>query len=185
MKVSPAGLFSDGRTCPGANRRVSRPELLFPHQWETNFPQRLQLDPSTLLPGPGHPCCVSSVWKADFDLISLSPAWWEEYSSLIIMIFSETQFVSSVSLYRFVSDFTGQVVFKLLIVFLLWIHYYWCCLFVLQLEELVAVGRGREHERSQGLGRRSVRAGSVLQHLWWDGTHGNYCHHPVSVLHYF
>lgn len=60
MKVSPAGVFPHGGTGPGASCRVSRIELLFPNQREANFPQRLQLDPGPLLPGPGLPCCVSS-----------------------------------------------------------------------------------------------------------------------------
>lgn len=45
---------------------------------------------------------------------------------------------------------------------------------LLQFKELVAVGSGREHERSQGLGRRSVRTGAVLHYLWRAGNHGNY-----------
>jgi len=65
-RSSPAGVFPLSRTGPGADSRLSRLELLFSHQWETDFPQRLQLDPSALLPGPSDSCRVSLVWKAAF-----------------------------------------------------------------------------------------------------------------------
>lgn len=58
-KVSPAGVFSHSWTRPGPSCRVSRTELLFPHQWKIHFSERIQLDPSPLLPGPSHCCCVS------------------------------------------------------------------------------------------------------------------------------
>lgn len=73
MRASPAGVFSHSGAGPGATCWVSRPELLFPHQWETNFPQRLQLDPGPLLPGPDLSCCVSVVFEKLLTVCSLSP----------------------------------------------------------------------------------------------------------------
>lgn len=78
-KVSVAGVFSHRWTCPGAGCRISWLELLFPHQREANFPQRLQLDPSTLLPGSGHPCCVSLVRPAAPLKVTLH-LWWKTSS---------------------------------------------------------------------------------------------------------
>lgn len=157
LKMSPAGVFSHSRTCPGASCRVSRLKLLFPHQWETNFPQRLQLDPSPLLPGPSLPCCVSLVWKAAFEIVALESCL---VSGILITNYDISQNIREIRVclsYEYINSETT------------------CFLFALQLKELVAVSCGCEHERPQGLGRRSVWTGSFLQHVWWDGNHGNDC----------
>lgn len=177
IKVSPTGVFPYSRTDPGANCWVSRFELLFPHQWETNFPERLQLDPSSLLPGPSQPCRVSLVWKAAFllDLFESSlvrRTLINNYDNILIETrncWSPLSCLNHWVCFRYEYINTEPT----------------SSLFVLQLKELVAVSRGCEHERPEGLGRRSVRAGSVLQHLWRDGNHGNYWHPLViSVLLY-
>lgn len=56
--ISVAGVFSHCGTHPGARRRLPGLELLFPCQRPTRFSQRIQLDPSSLLPGPSDTCEV-------------------------------------------------------------------------------------------------------------------------------
>lgn len=127
MKVSPAGVFSHSGTCPGANCQVPRPELLFPHQWETNFPQRLQLDPSPLLPGPDLSCCVSLVWKAESCLvtgilITFYDSILKETVPTFVPLWSPLCLCADIFFWL---GLTRQVLFQLLSVSQLWTHESW------------------------------------------------------------